>query len=97
MVIGRVISRVVSTRKYECLQGLKLLVIQPCYGHQDESFVAADELGAGEGELVLVSMGEAAGRALTKETPIDALVIGIVDEEPIIRNGKAGGSNAQQT
>jgi ethanolamine utilization protein EutN len=81
MIIGKVINRVVSSRKYQELQGYKLLVIQPCYGAK-EIFVAADTIGAGEGEFVLVSTGEAVQYALTKTAPIDAIVVGILDHEP---------------
>lgn len=84
MMIGKVVSKVVSTRKYDSLQGLKLLVIRPCYGDKGACFVAADELGAGEGELVLVSTGDTAKHALSKNTPIDAIVVGIIDVEPTI-------------
>ena len=84
MVIGKVVSKVVSTRKYDSLQGLKLLVIQPCYGDKGACFVAADELGAGEGELVLISIGDTAQQALNRDTPIDAIVVGIIDIEPTI-------------
>ncbi|MDQ0156862.1 EutN/CcmL family microcompartment protein [Robertmurraya andreesenii] len=93
MVIGRVIGRVVSTRKYEGMQGVKLLVIEPCFGNKSDYFVAADELGAGEGELVLVSKGETARHALDKFAPIDAIVVGIVDGEPTIEISRAGVSN----
>jgi len=86
MILGKVISKVVSTRKYDHLQGLKLLVIQPCYGNKDDYFIAADELGAGEGELVLVTQGYSAHHALNRSTPIDAIVVGIIDGEPSIRN-----------
>ncbi|WP_407272699.1 EutN/CcmL family microcompartment protein [Radiobacillus sp. PE A8.2] len=87
MVIGKVISRVVSTRKYDTLQGYKLLIIEPCYGNKEEYIVAADEIGAGEGELVLVSTGSSVQYGLSKHAPIDAIVVGIVDQEPTI-NGK---------
>lgn len=93
MVIGRVISRVVSSRKYENIQGLKLLVIQPCYGDRDDYFVAADELGAGEGELVLVSKGEPARHASNRLAPIDAIVVAIIDGEPTIPTSNEGGSH----
>jgi ethanolamine utilization protein EutN len=83
MIIGKVINRVVSTRKYQELQGYKLLVIQPCYGSSDY-LVAADTIGAGEGEYVLVSTGEAVQYALTRNAPIDAVVVGILDDEPSI-------------
>ncbi|CAM3955650.1 EutN/CcmL family microcompartment protein [Mesobacillus zeae] len=85
MMIGRVISNIVSTRKYDELQGLKLLVIQPYYGNMEDCFVAADEIGAGEGELVLVSRGSMVANGLKKNAPVDAVVVGIVDNEPIIK------------
>ncbi|WP_017754432.1 EutN/CcmL family microcompartment protein [Calidifontibacillus oryziterrae] len=85
MIIGRVVSKVVSTRKNDALQGYKLLVVQPRYGESEDYFVAADHIGAGEGELVLVTTGDAAGHALTKKAPIDAVVVGIIDHEPEIK------------
>ncbi|SHN35772.1 MULTISPECIES: EutN/CcmL family microcompartment protein [Gracilibacillus] len=82
MVIGKVINRVISTRKYDTLQGYKLLVIEPYNGENKEWFVAADTIGAGEGELVLVSFGSAVQHALHQHAPIDAVVVGIVDQAP---------------
>lgn len=82
MKIGRVVSNVVSTRKYDSLQGYKLLVIEPYKSKNKELFVAADTIGAGEGELVLVSFGSQVQHALPNPTPIDAVVVGIVDQEP---------------
>lgn len=84
MILGKVISKVVSTRKYEELQGYKLLVIQPCYGENHDYIIAADDIGAGEGELVLVSTGDSVQTVLKRKAPIDAIVVGIVDHEPII-------------
>lgn len=83
--MGKVISKVVSTRKDEKLQGHKFLVIQPCYGNKEDYFIAADNIGAGEGELVLVTFGAAAQHALDREAPVDAIVVGIIDNEPEIR------------
>ncbi|WP_204668914.1 EutN/CcmL family microcompartment protein [Gracilibacillus alcaliphilus] len=85
VVIGKVINRVVSTRKYDSLQGYKLLVIEPYDQPGKERFVAADMIGAGEGEYVLVSFGSAAQHGLTREAPIDAVIIGILDQEPEAR------------
>lgn len=82
MVIGKVINRVISTRKYDSIQGYKLLVIEPINGENKEWFVAADTIGAGEGELVLVSFGSAVQHALRQHAPIDAVVVGIVDQAP---------------
>jgi ethanolamine utilization protein EutN len=85
MIMGRVISNVVSTRKYSELQGFKLLVIQPYFGEKEDCFVAADEIGAGEGELVLVTRGSAVEHGLSKKAPVDAVVVGIIDHEPVTR------------
>lgn len=82
MKLGRVVSRVISTRKYDSLQGYKFLVIEPYKSENKELFVAADTIGAGEGELVLVSFGSQVQHAFTTPTPIDAVVVGIIDQEP---------------
>ena len=80
MLVGKVVNKLVSTRKHDQLNGFKLLVIEPCFGKSKACFVAADELGAGEGEIVLVVQGTAATHAIQKQAPIDAVVVGIVDD-----------------
>lgn len=82
MVIGEVISNVIATRKNEKLQGYKLLVVKPYYGESQDYFVAVDNIGAGVGEIVLITTGEPARHALGREVPIDSVVVGIVDGEP---------------
>lgn len=84
MIIGKVEGTIVSTRKSESLVGYKLLLVSPYYGDKKEIFVAADNLGAGIGELVMVARGSSTQYALTKSAPIDALVVGIVDARPQI-------------
>ncbi|HHW54827.1 MAG: EutN/CcmL family microcompartment protein [bacterium] len=84
MIIGKVIGNVVATKKDERLVGYKLLIIQPLDLHDDHvdkaPRVAADIVGAGMGETVLVVEGSSARLALdTSDTPIDAAVVGIVD------------------
>lgn len=82
MVIGRVKGTVVSTRKCDRLVGYKLLLIEPYYGNKEQVFVAADTLGAGIGELVLITTDNTTQHALEKSTPIDALIVGILDFVP---------------
>ncbi|GIM29791.1 ethanolamine utilization protein EutN [Clostridium polyendosporum] len=84
MIIGRVVSNVVSSRKYDSLQGLKLLVVEPYYGEKKDYFIAADVIGAGVGELVLITQGEATKYALDRKAPVDSIVVGIIDNEPTI-------------
>ncbi|MBF2079365.1 MAG: EutN/CcmL family microcompartment protein [Synechococcales cyanobacterium T60_A2020_003] len=83
MQIAKVCGTVVSTQKEPSLTGVKFLMLQ----YVDESGdllpdyeVAADSVGAGINEWVLVSRGSAARRIPGSESrPIDALVIGIID------------------
>ena len=83
MQIAKVLGTVVSTQKEPSLTGLKFLLLQfidetgqllPRYE------VAADIVGAGVDEWVLVSRGSAARQSERNESrPLDALVVGIVD------------------
>lgn len=82
MIIGTVKGTVVSTRKCSNLVGYKLLLVEPLYGDRQNIFVAADNLGAGIGELVLVTTDNTTQYALDRSAPVDALVVGIVDFEP---------------
>jgi len=82
MIIGKVVGNIVSTRKLDGLQGYKLLVVQN--RNSGETFVAADAIGAGIGENVLVATGANARFGLHRDAPIDALVVGIIDREPDI-------------
>ncbi|KJR44263.1 Ethanolamine utilization polyhedral-body-like protein EutN [Desulfosporosinus sp. I2] len=93
MILARVIGSVWSTRKEESLRGLKFLVIQPVTLTYDEtgspkltefgnSLIAADQIGAGEDEIVMVASGSSARQGLTNHnTPIDATIVGIIDKE----------------
>lgn len=84
MIIGEVVSSVISSRKYDSLQGMKFLVVKPYYNNSEDYFVAADAIGAGVGELVLITKGETTKFALDKEVPIDSVVVGILDEKPTL-------------
>jgi len=82
MLLGKVMGNVISTRKHEKLVGYKLLIIEPYYGSKKDTLIAADRLGAGIGEIVLVTTDYAVKSGLDQEAPIDALIVGIVDCEP---------------
>lgn len=83
MRIAKVRGTVVSTYKEPSLQGLKFLVVQfmDDQGQPvDDYEVAADTVGAGLDEWVLVSRGSQARRVRDCDTrPIDAAVIAIID------------------
>ncbi|MCR4615957.1 MAG: EutN/CcmL family microcompartment protein [Clostridiales bacterium] len=82
MIICQVIGHVWATKKEETLSGLKLMVVKEVETNQKngDTFVAADVVGAGVGERVLVVSGSTARRALGKdELAVDAAIVGIID------------------
>ena len=83
MELGRVVGQVVSTVRDPGLPNLTFLLVDIVDGqgqvvlrHQ----VAADTIGAGEGEWVLLVRGSSARMILESKTPLDLSVIGIVDQ-----------------
>jgi ethanolamine utilization protein EutN len=82
MILGTVKGTIVSTRKCSNLVGYKLLLVEPFYGDKSQILVAADSLGAGIGELVLITTDNTTQYALERSAPIDAFVVGIVDAPP---------------
>jgi microcompartment protein CcmK/EutM len=95
MFVAKVTGSVVSTQKVEAMVGQKLLIVEP-YRLEGSSrdrlsttgrtFIAVDTVGAGLGEMVLITQGSSA--RLTPETknmPIDTVIIGIVDQVHVDR------------
>jgi ethanolamine utilization protein EutN len=85
MQIARVVGTVVSTQKHPKFEGAKLLLVQPVTlddQPRGPALLAVDSVGAGVHEKVLVVIeGRAAGEALgRKAAPVDAAIIGIIDE-----------------
>ena len=76
MKVGTVVGSVWATRKAECLQGATFLVVDT--GRED--LVAADQVGAGIGDRVLLATGTVASR-YCMDAPIDAAVVAILDEK----------------
>ncbi len=84
MVLGKVIGTVWATKKDEKLVGLKLLIVRHVeldYSEKSTFVVAADSVGAGVGEIVLITTGSSARQSeLTQNKPVDAVVSAIVDK-----------------
>lgn len=83
MLMGKVVGNVVSTRKNEKIVGSTILEIQLIENQRetDRYIIAIDSLGAGIGETVLVTTGSGARLAMPNmQAPVDAVVVGIVDE-----------------
>ena len=85
MKFARVIGTVVATRKYEGLEGIKFLVVQPLdrdLNPQGQPTIAADATAqAGPGELVFMVASREGAQALPEVfVPVDLAITGIVDE-----------------
>ena len=83
MIIGKIIGTVVCTRKDDRLIPFKLLIVQPvdtdgkAYGNY---LVAVDTVDAGGNDRVMVVSGSSARlTSQTKDCPVDAAIVGIVD------------------
>ena len=76
MKIGKVIGSIWATRKAGCLSGHTFLVVDT--GKED--LVAADQVGAGIGDRVLLATGTGGSR-YCMDAPIDAAVVAIIDEK----------------
>ena len=84
MLLAKVIGNIWSTKKIDEISALRLLLIEPLGKDLKQAGsiqVAVDEVGAGFGELVVVTRGAPAMQAFDKKgsIPIDAVVLGIVD------------------
>src|SRR5437764_15485024 len=90
MFLARITGSLVSTQKVESMVGQKLLIVEPLRVHEQNqgslqatgrTFVVVDTVGAGEGEVVLCVQGSSARfTPETKNLPVDAAIIGIVDQ-----------------
>jgi ethanolamine utilization protein EutN len=82
---ARVIGTVVATRKYDGLEGIKFLVVQPLDRQgkpRGQASIAADATAqAGPGHLVFMVASREAAQALPETfVPVDLAITGIVDE-----------------
>ena len=90
MFLARITGSLVSTQKVASMVGQKLLIVEPLRVDEKDAktlkptgrtFVVVDTVGAGEGEVVLCVQGSSARYTPeTKTLPVDAAIIGIVDQ-----------------
>lgn len=88
MIICKVIGHVWATKKEEGLNGQKLMIVreEKAQGGDGSMMVAADLIGAGIGEQVLVVSGSTARRALgSDDAPVDCAIVGIIDSLEIVK------------
>lgn len=84
MQLGLIVGTVVSTQKDEKLEGMKFNIVKyiDTEGKPTGAIVVAvDAVGAGVGEWVLVASGSSARLTwISKDKPVDAVIMAIVDE-----------------
>ena len=76
MKVGKVVGSIWATRKAACLQGQTFLVVES----DGQQVVAADQVGPGTGDRVLLATGTVASR-YCMDAQVDAAVVAIVDEK----------------
>lgn len=96
MFLAEVIGQVVATKKDDSMQGKKLLLLRPRLVDENKpatfrngvnTIVAVDNVGAGEGDLVMFCQGSSARQAAGLKTlPVDAAVVAIVDSVDVLGN-----------
>lgn len=85
MIMGKVIDNIWCTRKDEGLKGLKFLKVKTLDRENEEDgsiIIAADLIGAGIDENVLMTKGSSARRLEgLDEAPVDCIIVGIIDKK----------------
>ncbi len=82
MELGRVVGQVVSTVRCQGMPHNSLLLVELLDAQGEPvgmRHVAADPIGAGEGEWVILARGGSARCAIAPNAPIDMAIVGIVD------------------
>ena len=84
MLLGKVVGTVWATQKDKKLSGMKLLIVRHVdldYNLKNSYVVAVDTVGAGAGEIVLITTGSSARQsAFTEGKPVDAVISAIIDK-----------------
>lgn len=84
MILGKVVGTVWATRKDEELVGMKFQIVKHLdldYKLKDTFVVAVDTVQAGVGDVVLMCSGSSARQtATTKNKPVDAVIMAVVDK-----------------
>ncbi|HEX3925167.1 MAG TPA: EutN/CcmL family microcompartment protein [Streptosporangiaceae bacterium] len=78
MLQATVVGNVWSTKRIDGLPSGAMLEVEVT--GSGERLVAFDVLGSGQGERVLVAQGSVAAGWLPGKPPVDALIIGSIDE-----------------
>lgn len=91
MKLARVVAQVVATQKPSFYRGIKTFMVKPLKldGTEDGStFVAADRVQAGIGDLVLIMQEGSSARFMygDAEAPVRTVIVGIVDHVEMVES-----------
>ena len=92
MLKATVIGPVWATKRIDGMPPGALLEVEA--EHTGDRYVAVDQLGSGPGDLVIVALGSAVAHHLSGASPVDALVVGLVDDTIQTQAGHTGGGSA---
>jgi ethanolamine utilization protein EutN len=84
MLTARLVGHIWSTRKADNLNGFKLMQAEIIGGGTEEGrkIIVVDNISAGIGDRVIITTGSSARRMLgDDDIPVDAVVVGIIDED----------------
>ena len=86
VIICKLIGPIWATRKYDELEGMKLMRVEVLSGDErGRQLVCVDTISAGSGDRVLVATGSTAYHFMCGEfqrnAPVDAVIVGIIDED----------------
>lgn len=83
MITAKLIDNIWATRKAEALNGFKLMLAEVIGGKDaGNRLVVVDIISAGIGDRVIITTGSSARRMLNDDSvPVDAVVVGIIDED----------------
>lgn len=83
MITAKLIDNVWATRKADSLNGFKFMLAEVIGGTTEgERMIVVDNISAGIGDRVIVCTGSGARRMLGDDNiPVDAVVVGIIDED----------------
>ncbi len=95
MLLARAIGHATATLKHRSLLGAKLLLVQPLQSLTREPVLALDRLGAGPGDVVVISSDGLFARAVLRDdtSPARWSVVGIIDADE--RSAGATGKEVQ--
>ena len=85
MITAKLVDNVWATRKAESLNGYKFMLADVIGGSDEgQRLVVVDIVGAGIGDRVIICTGSSARKMLNNDNlPVDAVVVGIIDEDCI--------------